>query len=120
MADSHKSTDRKTGTDRPDSTSSPEPVGTAAKVEGGSTSMPLSGQAPLASESSDPAVHQLLAERDALRMTREQVDPPVDEEAVKAIDDRIADVDRRLADLGFPQEPIKGGKTTSTADKSST
>ena len=53
------------------------------------TSRTVSTPAPLgrAGESGDPAVHQLLAERQSALINQ-------DEQA-------IADVDRRLADLGF-------------------
>jgi len=86
-----------------DSTTDPKPVGTAARFDSDSTSLPLSGAAPLASESSDPAVHQLLAEKDALRLNRDAIAPPVDKDALKDVDSRIAEVDKKLADLGFPQ-----------------
>lgn len=66
-----------------------------------SVSLPLSGNAPLAGESSDPAVHQLLAERQALQMNRDTIDPPVDKDALKAVDEKIAEVDKQLADLGY-------------------
>lgn len=95
--------DSKTDTKKADSTTDPKPVGTAARFDSDSTSLPLSGNAPLASESSDPAVHQLLAEKQALQMNRDLIDPPVDKDALKAVDERIAEVDKKLADLGFPQ-----------------
>lgn len=66
-----------------------------------SVSLPLSGNAPLAGESSDPAVHHLLAERQALQMNRDAIDPPVDKDALKAVDEKIAEVDKQLADLGY-------------------
>lgn len=53
-----------------------------------------------ASEATDPAVHQLLAERQAHEMnkaTAEATDP----EAAKAADEKIAEVNRKLADLGY-------------------
>jgi len=94
-----------------DSTTDPKPVGTAARNTGtgspavnDSVSLPLSGTAPTAGESSDPAVHQLLAEKQALQMNRDLIDPPVDKEALKRVDEQIAEVDKRLADLGFKQE----------------
>jgi hypothetical protein len=94
-----------------DSTTDPKPVGSAAKNTGSatppvndSTSLPLSGAPQTAAESSDPAVHQLLAEKQALQMNRDLIDPPVDKDALKAVDERIAEVDKKLADLGFKQE----------------
>lgn len=94
-----------------DSTSDPKPVGTAARNTGtgnpavnDSVSLPLSGAAPTAGESSDPAVHQLLAEKQALQMNRDLIDPPVDKDALKHVDEQIAEVDKKLADLGFKQE----------------
>lgn len=77
-------------------------TGTPATAD--SQSLPLADRPALASESSDPAVHQLLAERDALRLNREQLDPPTDKDAVKAVDDKISQVDKQLADLGYPQQ----------------
>lgn len=106
MAEAKKAT-----TDRDDSTTDPKPVGSAARNTGtgspavnDSVSLPLAGGAPTAGESSDPAVHQLLAEKQALQMNRDTIDPPVDEEALKHVDERIAEVDKKLADLGFKQE----------------
>jgi hypothetical protein len=89
-----------------------KPVGSAAQntttanpTVNDSVSLPLSGRAPLAGESSDPAVHHLLAEKQAHQMNRDVLDPPVvDKEALKVIDERIAEVDDKLADLGFAQE----------------
>ena len=95
--------DSKTDAKKADSTTNPKPVGTAARFDSDSTSLPLSGAAPLASESSDPAVHQLLAEKEALRLNRETIAPPVDKDALKGVDERIAEVDKQLAELGFPQ-----------------
>ncbi|HEX2550057.1 MAG TPA: hypothetical protein VHK64_00565 [Nocardioidaceae bacterium] len=85
------------------STTDPKPVGAAGRSTGGSTSLPLAGGAPLAGESSDPAVHQLLAERQALQMNRDTIDPPVDKDALKAVDEQLAEVDKKLADLGYAQ-----------------
>jgi len=68
-----------------------------------STSLPLSTTAPLAGESSDPAVHQLLAERQALQMNRDTIAPPVDKDALKVVDEQIAEVDKQLSDLGYAQ-----------------
>ena len=90
----------------------PEPVGSAASFTTtstastqDSTSLPLSGRVPLAGESSDPTVQHLLAAREAHQMTRDLLDPPVvDKEALKVVDERIAEVDDQLADLGFEQE----------------
>lgn len=94
-----------------DSTSDPKPVGTAAKntstdspAVNDSMSLPLSAGAPTAGESSDPAVHQLLAEKQAHQMNRDLLDPPVDKEALKDVDKQIAEVDKKLAELGFQQE----------------
>lgn len=88
-----------------------KPAGTAAKNTGTDTpavndsvSLPLSGGAPTAGESSDPAVHKLLADKQALQMNRDAIDPPVDKDALKAVDEQIAEVDKKLADLGFKQE----------------
>lgn len=82
----------------------PEPVGSAGSFTSDSSSLPLSGRAPLAGESSDPAVHKLLADKQALQMNRDTLDPPVDQEALKAVDEQISEVDKQLADLGFKQE----------------
>lgn len=90
-----------TKVDRPDSTTNPEPVGSAARFTSDSASLPLAAGTPLPGESSDPAVHQLLAERNAHQMNRDLIDPPVDKEALKAVDDQIAEVDKKLADLGY-------------------
>jgi hypothetical protein len=92
--------------------SDPKPVGSAASftttraaTTNDSTSLPLSGRAPLPGESSDPVVHQLLAEKQAHQMNRDVIDPPVvDKEALEVVDERIAEVDDQLAELGFEQE----------------
>lgn len=92
--------------------SDPKPVGSAASftttsaaTSSDSSSLPLSGRAPLAGESSDPTVQHLLAAKAAHEMTRDQLDPPVvDKEALKVVDAKIADVDDALAELGFEQE----------------
>jgi hypothetical protein len=92
--------------------SDPKPVGSAASftttrtaTTNDSTSLPLSGRAPLAGESSDPVVQHLLAVKQAHQMNRDVIDPPVvDEEALKAVDEQIDDVDDKLAELGFAQE----------------
>ena len=89
-----------------------EPTGSAASFTttpnaptNDSTSLPLSGRAPLAGESSDPAVQKLLADRQAHQMNRDLIDPPVvDPKALQVLDDQLAEVDDKLADLGFPQE----------------
>lgn len=106
MADASKKPESKT--DRPDSTTNPEPVGSAARFAStsrpnvaDSQSLPLAPGTPLPGESSDPAVHQLLAERQAHQMNRDLIDPPVDKEALKAVDAQIAEVDKKLADLGY-------------------
>jgi hypothetical protein len=53
-------------------------------------------------ESSDPAVHKLLADRQALELNRETLVPSEpDAEAVKAIDEQIAEVDKQLGELGY-------------------
>jgi hypothetical protein len=52
-----------------------------------------------AGASGDPAVHQLLAERQTAVMNREALDVP--DADVKAADDAIAAVDKQLAELGF-------------------
>lgn len=82
----------------------PEPVGSAGTFTSDSSSLPLSGRAPSAGESSDPAVHKLLADKQALQMNRDAIDPPVDKEALRKVDAEIAVVDARLAALGFEQE----------------
>lgn len=82
----------------------PEPVGSAASFTSDSSSLPLSGRPPLAGESSDPAVQKLLADKNALQMNRDTLDPPVDKAALKVVDEEIAEVDQKLADLGFKQQ----------------
>jgi hypothetical protein len=53
-------------------------------------------------ESSDPAVHKLLADRQALESNRETLVPSQpDADAVKAIDEQIAEVDKQLGELGY-------------------
>jgi hypothetical protein len=52
-------------------------------------------------ESSDPAVHKLLADRQALESNRETLVPQPDPDAIKAIDDQIAEVDKQLGELGY-------------------
>lgn len=71
-------------------------------------SAPTGGRA---AESGDPEVQRLLAMRDGHLMNRDTVDPPVvDESILDDIDEAIADVDDKLADLGFPQEPPEDRK----------
>lgn len=92
--------------------STPEPVGSAASftttsaaTTNDTTSLPLSGRAPLPGESSDPVVQRLLAEKQAHQMNRDAIDPPVpDPAALKVVDEAIDDVDDQLATLGFTQE----------------
>jgi hypothetical protein len=76
----------------------------AAKPDG---PKPASGNLARASESGDPAVQYLLAERQAAQMNREALQA-TDEAAVKALDEdikaadaRIDDVNKRLAELGY-------------------
>lgn len=59
-----------------------------------------------AGESTDPSVQYLLAVKQGHQMSRDALDPPVvvDEKRLEALDEQIADVDDKLADLGFPQE----------------
>jgi hypothetical protein len=53
-------------------------------------------------ESSDPAVHKLLADRLAYESNRETLVPTEgDADAVKAIDEQIAEVDKQLGELGY-------------------
>lgn len=90
--------------DKPGATPAEKGVAANTKVEGGSTSLPLQTGAPLPGESSDPEVHKLLAEREAHRLNREALDPPVDKEALKEVDKALKDVDKRLHELGFATE----------------
>lgn len=53
-----------------------------------------------ASESSDPAVHQLIAERRTLEMNLEAARER-DEATITDAEQRIAVVDKQLTDLGF-------------------
>lgn len=60
-----------------------------------------------ASESGDPAVQQLVAERQTAQMNREALQP-TDEAAIKALnddikaaDERINELNKQLADLGY-------------------
>ncbi len=53
-------------------------------------------------ESSDPAVHKLLADRATYESNRETLVPTEgDADAVKAIDEQIAAVDKQLGELGY-------------------
>ena len=68
---------------------------------------PAAGRLARASESGDPAVQQLLAERQSAQMTRESLQS-TDEAAIQALDDkirvadeRIAGLNKALADLGY-------------------
>lgn len=89
----------------------PKPVGSAASFTSDSSSLPLSGRAPLPGESSDPAVQNLLAAKNAHQMNRDVLDPPVvDTEALKVVDAHIADLDDALAELGFEQESQEARK----------
>lgn len=57
-----------------------------------------------AGESSNPDVHRLLAERQALETNRAGLVPSdAAKEQVKDIDKEIAAVDKQLAELGYPQ-----------------
>lgn len=89
---------------RPASTGSSTFAGTGEPAVNDSVSLPLSDRPLLPGESSDPAVQHLLAEKQAHQMNRDAIDPPVDQDALKAVDERIAEVDKRLADLGFQQQ----------------
>lgn len=86
------------------STGSSTFAGTGAPAVNDSVSLPLSDRPPLPGESSDPTVQHLLAEKQAHQMNRDAIDPPVDQDALKAVDERIDEVDKRLADLGFEQQ----------------
>jgi hypothetical protein len=108
--------------------SDPKPVGSAASftttstaTTNDSTSLPLSGRAPLPGESSDPTVQHLLAVKQAHQMTRDVLDPPVvDTEQLKKVDEQIAEVDDQLADLGFEQQSQadrKAGLEKAAADE---
>jgi hypothetical protein len=68
---------------------------------GDSVSLPLSGRKALASESSDPAVQQLMAERQSHEMNRNAASGEPDETGVKVADEKIAEIDKRLKDLGY-------------------
>lgn len=92
------------------STGSSTFAGTGAPAVNDSVSLPLSNRPSLAGESSDPTVQHLLAEKQAHQMNRDAIDPPVDREALKAVDERIAEVDKSLADLGFEQQSQAGRK----------
>jgi hypothetical protein len=52
-------------------------------------------------ESSDPAVHKLLADRQSLESNRALLDPEPNPDAVKAVDEQIAAVDEQLGELGY-------------------
>jgi hypothetical protein len=52
-------------------------------------------------ESSDPAVHKLLADRQSLESNRALVEPEPNPDAVKAVDEQIAAVDEQLGELGY-------------------
>jgi hypothetical protein len=53
-------------------------------------------------ESSDPAVHKLLADRQTYETNRETLVPSEgDADAVKAIDEQIAAIDEQLGELGY-------------------
>jgi hypothetical protein len=69
------------------------------KTTGSETPAPAPALA-RASESSDPAVHQLIAERRTLEMNLETA-RATDAATIKDAEERIAAVDRQLADLGF-------------------
>jgi hypothetical protein len=71
-------------TDKPEPKSPPPP---AAKLR--------------ASEATDPAVHKLLADRQAHQMNLDSLRPPENAEAVKAAEAALADVDKQLAELGY-------------------
>lgn len=49
--------------------------------------------------SSDPAVHKLLADRQGHVSTLEALTKPADPDAVKVVEGKIAEIDKRLADL---------------------
>jgi hypothetical protein len=59
--------------------------------------------APSVGESSDPAVHQLLAERDshARNLAAYEADPDADQADIVAARDAIKGVDGRLAAMGY-------------------
>lgn len=68
---------------------------------------PVKGSLARASESTDPAVHKLLADRQTAQMNREALQA-TDEAAVKQLDEdikkadeKIAEYDKALAKLGY-------------------
>lgn len=54
-----------------------------------------------AAEATDPAVHALLAEIDAHRMNKETAEAGNDSAQAKEAADKLADAQRRLAELGY-------------------
>jgi len=80
---------------------------TAAPAKDDDVKPAKAGSLARASESGDPAVQQLLAERQSAQMTRESLQS-TDEAAIKKLDDdirvadeRIAELNKALADLGY-------------------
>lgn len=68
---------------------------------------PVKGSLARASESTDPAVHKLLADRQTAQMNREALQATDEaavkqlDEDIKAADEKIAEYDKALAELGY-------------------
>jgi len=80
---------------------------TAAPAKDDDAKPAKAGPLASAAASGDPAVQQLLAERQSAQMNREALQS-TDEAAIKALDDqikvaddRIAELNKALADLGY-------------------
>jgi hypothetical protein len=54
-----------------------------------------------ASEATDPAVHQLLANRQAHQMNLDALRPPENDEAIRAAEAEIRAIDEKLAKMGY-------------------
>jgi hypothetical protein len=52
-------------------------------------------------ESGDPAVHKLLADRQAAQQNRDALTPEPDKDAVKRADEALAAIDKQLAEYGY-------------------
>lgn len=77
-----------------------KPTTTPAKSEDKPAAKPVAVSLAPAGESADPAVHKLLADRQAAVMNVEAAEPKVDEEKVRAAKDVVAAIDDELAKLG--------------------
>lgn len=85
----------------PKTTSKPDDAPAASAPAPAKAAAPSGG----AGASGDPEVQRLLAMRDGHQMNRDLLDPPVvDKAALDAADEALAEVDDRLAELGYPQE----------------